>query len=359
MKMLNKKKTRPVELLLLMLLLPLLLTGCTTVNQISQASCSLYELPPDLSDASINDSVIKYFSSGLKGKVIFLDPGHGGSDKKSKSPNGLVTEADINLRVGLYLRDFLSKAGVKVLMSRDTDKTVDLKERTRLANESDAQFFISIHHNAPGKDSDRYTNYSSTYYHATEDDYEHHPSNRDLAKYINRDLAFNTGRPAGLASFDGTVSDYLIYPGDGFSVLRTINIPAVLVECSFFTNLNEEIRLSDTTYNKLEAWGIFKGMGRYFRAATPQLSMKKKQLVKGKVELQVEINSKQEILARQVKIYKNKEILPEKEFSVSKNLLTINLGDSWKKETVVKIIVTNKSGLSNLPFILTLTPEVN
>lgn len=334
-------------------------TGCTTVNQVSQTSCSLFEMPPDLTDAAINDSVIKYYSSALKGKVFFLDPGHGGSDRKNKSPNGLVTEADINLKVALYLRDFLTRAGAKVLMSRDTDKTVELKERSRLANESEAGFFISIHHNAPGKPTDSHINYSSTYYHATEDDFEHHPSNRDLAKYINRDLAFNTGRPPGLASFDGTVSDYLIYPGDGFSVLRNTNIPAVLVECSFFTNLNEEIRLSDSLYNKLEAWGIFKGTGKYFRAAVPQLSLKTRQIVKSKLELKVDITSKQEIRSHQIKVFKDKELLPEKFYTVSNNLLTIDLGDSWKKETVVKVVVTNKSGLSNLPFVITLTPEVN
>ncbi len=336
-----------------------LFTGCASVSESVNTSCSLYDMPPDLANQSVHDSVIASFAPAFKGKVIFLDPGHGGSDRKNKSPNGLVTEADINLKVGLYLREMLQQAGAKVIMSRETDKTVELKERPLMANSSDAQYFISIHHNAPGKPTDRFTNYTSTYYHATEEDYEHHPSNRDMAKYVNRELAFNTGRPAGLASFDGTISDYLIYPGDGFAVLRTIKLPAILVECTFFTNLNEEIRLSDTLYNKLEAWGIFKGLGKYFRAPVPALSLKSNTTKGGKKILEIAVNSKQQVEPWNIKAFANKAPLPAEKIKFEKNTITLDLGDAYKRETEVKVIVTNKAGLSNLPFIINLTPEAN
>jgi N-acetylmuramoyl-L-alanine amidase len=344
-----------------LIILALFLSGCGTITstEVGKTSCNLFELPPELESSVINDSVVLVYTPALTGKKFYLDPGHGGSDRKNKSPNGIVIEADINLFVSLYLKGFLERAGATVNMTRETDKTVELNERTNMANNSDAEYFISVHHNAPGKASDRFTNYTSTYYHAEEKDYEHHPSNRDLARYINRDLAFNTGRPAGLASFDGTISDYLIYPGDGFSVLRNINLPAVLVECSFFTNLNEELRLSDTLYNKMEAWGIFKGLAKYFKTSPPALSLKEKKIKKGKLELIVELNSKQPILPYSIKVFNNKELLPATLVSFEKNLLIINLEDSYKRETEIKIIVTNKVGLSNLPFILILTPEVN
>lgn len=335
------------------------LSGCTTIAPDISSSCKLFDLPPELTNDVLKDSAFVFYSSALTGKKFYLDPGHGGDDRKNKSPNGLVTEADINLRVALYLRDFLLKSGATVYMSRDKDQTVELKERTTFANQTDAEFFISVHHNAPGKPSDRFTNYSSTYYHATEEDYEHHPSNRDLARYINRDLAFNTGTPAGLASFDGTISDYLIYPGDGFSVLRNINIPAVLVECTFFTNLNEEQRLADTMYNMTEAWGIYKGIGKYFRANPPTVSLKSKTTKKSNLQLKLEINSKQPVLKHTIKIYSNKILLSENSYSLDKNVLTVDLGDAYKRDTEVKITFSNKAGLSNLPFKLLLTPEVN
>ncbi len=336
-----------------------LFTGCATVTETVNTSCSLYDLPPDLADGALTDSVIASFAKGYSGKVIFLDPGHGGSDRKNKSPNGLVTEADINLKVALYLREMMQKAGAKVIMSRETDKTVELKERPKMANDSEAQFFISVHHNAPGKPTDRFTNYTSTYYHATEADYEHHPSNRDMARYVNRDLAFNTGHPAGLASFDGTISDYLIYPGDGFAVLRGINIPGILVECTFFTNLNEEIRLSDSLYNKVEAWGIFKGIGKYFNAPVPLLELKSKKVKSGKQLMEIAVNSKQPVEPWNIKAFANKAPLPAEKIKFEKNLITLDLGDAFKRETEVKVIVTNKAGLSNLPFIINLTPEAN
>ncbi len=334
-------------------------SGCTTITPDTSSSCKLYDIPPELTNEALKDSAFVFYTPALRGKKFFLDPGHGGDDRKNKSPNGLVIEADINLKVSLYLRDFLVKSGAIVYMSRDKDQTVELKERTNLANKSDAEFFISVHHNAPGKPSDRFTNYASTYYHALEDDYEHHPSNRDLARYINRDLAFNTGTPAGLASFDGTISDYLIYPGEGFSVLRNINIPAVLVECTFFTNLNEELRLADSMYNMTEAWGIYKGIGKYFRGNPPTISLKSKTIKKGNLQLKLEINSKQPVLLHTIKIYNNKTLLTEGSFSLDKNILTVDLGDAYKRETEVKVIFSNKAGLYNLPFKLLLTPEVN
>ena len=171
----------------------------------------------------------------------------------------------------MALRDFLREAGVKVIMSRDKDITVDLKERSYMADRSGAELFISIHHNAPGRDGDRGINYTSTYYHAKETDYEYEPSERDIAKYIQRDLAYAMRNSGGLGSFDGTYSDYWIYPGAGFSVLRVTKIPSILVECGFFTNLHEERRLALDEFNRIQAWGIFRGIASYYSAGIPKI----------------------------------------------------------------------------------------
>jgi N-acetylmuramoyl-L-alanine amidase len=76
----------------------------------------------------------------------------------------------------------------------------------------------------------------------------------------------NSGGPG---SFDGTYSDYSIYPGEGFAVLRNTNIPAVLVECGFHTNTHEEKRIVQDEFNRIQAWGIFRGLCRYFYAGVP------------------------------------------------------------------------------------------
>jgi N-acetylmuramoyl-L-alanine amidase len=69
------------------------------------------------------------------------------------------------------------------------------------------------------------------------------------------------------------LSDYNIYPNAGFAVLRLAQIPAVLIEGSFFSSAYEEQRLKREEFNTIEAWGAFKGIGRYLKAGIPQLAM--------------------------------------------------------------------------------------
>ena len=262
--------------ILLFSFLIILFTACSTSEKIVTkyvSDCIYYEIPTDLRDETQTEKSIEYYKPGLTGKKIFIDPGHGGSDRRNKSENGVVVEADVNLRVSLYLRDFLTRAGAVVIMSRDKDETVDLKYRSELANESGADLFISVHHNSPGKVGDNWTNYTSTFYHAKEGYYQYEPGEHDIAKFVQRDLAYAMRNPGGLGSFDGTYSDFWIYPGDGFSVLRKTEIPAILIECGFHSNRVEEIRLADEQFNKIQAWGIFKGLGKYFRLGSPTITL--------------------------------------------------------------------------------------
>jgi len=181
-------------------LILILISACSTVKLPEP----YYEIPNEFKNEQTLNQAIKTYSSFIKDKKLYLDPGHGGEDRRGKSPDGSVVEADVNLRVGLHLKNFLEQAGAIVYMSRTTDKTVDLEERSILANNSDADLFISIHHNAPGSSEDRWTNYTSTYYHATPNDYEYEPSEQDLAIYIQRELAYGMRNSNGLGSFDGT-----------------------------------------------------------------------------------------------------------------------------------------------------------
>src|SRR5690625_1015691 len=78
---------------------------------------------------------------------IYIDPGHGGSDSGS-SGNDLL-EKDITLKIALSVRDELNNyEDVSVKLSRTTDKTVSLSERTNEANQWGADYFLSIHLNA-------------------------------------------------------------------------------------------------------------------------------------------------------------------------------------------------------------------
>lgn len=245
------------------LLLLTLFAGCS--------STVFFEIPYEFRFPEKKDSFYRNYSKYLLGKKFFLDAGHGGEDRRNKGYKQEAVEADANLQVVLHLREFLTAAGAVVILSRDKDTTVALKDRSILANKSGADFFLSIHHNAPADSNDFWTNYTATYYHALDTNHEFDPCERDLARYIQRDLSYAMRNSGGPASFDGTQSDYSIYPKQGFSVLRLTEIPSVLIECGFTTSSFESQRIAVEDFNKVEAWGIFKGICRYLASGIPAI----------------------------------------------------------------------------------------
>lgn len=327
-------------------LLLLLQAGCS-----SSSTFHLFEYPLDWKDTEVCTKTISDFSHYLSGKKIFLDPGHGGEDRRNTSRSGIVVEADVNLRVSLALKKYLEQAGSLVFISRDKDETVELGYRSVLANNSGADFFISVHHNAPGKTEDDYTNYTSVYYHAKDVDYEYEPCNQDMARYIQRDLSYVMGNPGGLGSFDGTYSDYNIYPGDGFSVLRKTKIPAVLIEGAFHTSRMEELRLNNEDFNQIQAWGIFRGLSKYFRAGIPTIALMadSTKFESQKLSLSFQLNDKDGINHKTIVVYFNKEEI-EHSFDKTINVLSIKLEDAADGEYQLRVVCASKNGNHSLPY---------
>jgi N-acetylmuramoyl-L-alanine amidase len=209
----------------------------------------------------------------LEGVQIVLDPGHGGrADRKGwkRGPTGL-REAEVNLRVAQFLRDFLQAAGADVVLTRsadvylDPDDSLDLRRRIEIANQRQADLFLSIHHNA-GASAD--ANYTSVFYHATPD---YSPPSLDAARHLLEGLndALRLEQHLGCA----LVSDYAVLPGRGFAVLRQAEVPAVLTEASFHSNPDEENRLRDALYNRREAYGLFLGLARWAQAGLPRVAL--------------------------------------------------------------------------------------
>lgn len=333
--------------------LPLLIfVACSSSTEYLKVDPKMfYEIPKDWEDSLSRQAVIDNYSEFLNGHKFFIDPGHGGEDRKNKSQDGKLVEADLNLKVALALKDYLEQAGAVVFMSRDKDTTVDLKERSIMANNSGAEFFISIHHNSPGSVENTWTNYTATFYHATEDDYEYEPFNHDFAKYVQRDLSYVMRTSGGLGSFDGTYSDYKIYPGDGFSVLRETQLPAILIEAAFFTSEFEKYRLAEEEFNKIQAWGIFRGIGKLFQAGIPEVT-----LLKDKCELKPEglhlvlkLEDESGIRAESIRTYFDK-VPVNHNFSENDNTLTIDIKDIQPGEHILRVICENHNGIHSLPY---------
>lgn len=205
----------------------------------------------------------------LEGVRICLDPGHGGRGEISdsnKGPTGLQ-EAEINLRVSQMLRDMLTAAGAVVVMTRDADvflhpdEKEDLRLRAELANQSGCDFFISVHHNSSSRVQ---ANFPSVWYHK---DVNNNPVSLNIACELAAGLREELQLPEQLGC--DVLSDQLMYK-TGFAVLRQTRSPAVLVECSFFSNPEQEDLLRDPQYLRREARGLFAGLARYAYGGLPR-----------------------------------------------------------------------------------------
>jgi len=194
----------------------------------------------------------------LIGKTICIDPGHGGTaatDTFRVGPGG-EREEWINLRVALYLQEFLQKEGIKVVMTRTTDEPVDLKSRALLAIENKADVFVSIHHNAT---ADTSVNFPIIYFHGNASENQ---ASVQLAKILAQSISsemYDRQTPVSV------VSDHVIFPGSGTAVLKhSYGIPGVIGEASFFSNAKEEIRLKNEDYNKKEALAYLRTLKEFF-----------------------------------------------------------------------------------------------
>ncbi len=204
----------------------------------------------------------------LAGKVICLDPGHGGTaatDAFRVGPGG-EREEWINLRVALLLQEMLEARGARVVMTRTADVPVELSARARLAVENQADVFLSIHHNAT---ADPEVNFPIVYFHGNASE---NAASIALGRVVARNLRtalFDGEGPASL------VSDHAIFPGTGASVLRnSYGIPGVIGEASFFSNPQEEERLKDPDANRREAEAYLVSLREFFSAEIPPIAEK-------------------------------------------------------------------------------------
>jgi len=206
------------------------------------------------------------YARWLEGLKICLDPGHGGQaylPGYKRGPTG-VREAEVNLRVAFFLREFLEGSGAIVIMTREDDSFVGLRQRCEIANQAGCDLFISMHHNASSREE---ANYTSTWYHFTPD---YRPANMDLARYLQAGVSDALRLPEYPPT--GLYSDQLMYK-TGFGVLRNIEMPGALMEASFHSNPTEEDRLRDHEYNRREAYGYFLGLAQYAAAGFPHAEL--------------------------------------------------------------------------------------
>lgn len=199
----------------------------------------------------------------LKGKSVFIDPGHGGKDVSDLfrvGPGG-VREEEINLRVGLILFDMLRRAGVTVRISRTGDDDVPLRERVDLVNECKPDLLIGIHHNGSPRREDT-VNYPAVLIWGNK---HIRPLSYDFARLLLDEfqrIMDERGR---------VVSDFSVYPETGTMILRETRYicPGVIGEAGFFSDEMHARRLKDIHYNQLEAEAYFLAIAEFFKRGVP------------------------------------------------------------------------------------------
>lgn len=177
-------------------------------------------------------------------KVIAIDPGHGGKDPGAVA-NGLK-EKDLTLGVGLYLKEYLEQAGIKVIMTRSTDTYLTLDERVAVAEKGGADTFVSLHMNSAGSTASG----TETFY-TTSGTSDRAKSSKALAEFIQERLVDTLGTKDRGEKIEN------------YRVIYKNSLPAVLVEMGFISNA-EEAKLINT-HQKETAKAIYMGILDYYK----------------------------------------------------------------------------------------------
>jgi N-acetylmuramoyl-L-alanine amidase len=231
--------------------------------------------------------------SGMRPLVVAIDPGHGGQDPGAVGPTG-KREKDITLAVARELaRQVNATPGLKAFLTRDTDVFIPLPMRAQKARSAKADIFISIHADAA---ENRAATGSSVYVLSTKG------ASSQRARWLaDKENAADLVGGVRLQQTEGTLANVLLDLAQSgymkasedaaghvlgglkrigknhkpnieranFAVLRTSDMPAMLVETAFISNPDEERRLMDPAYQRQIAGAVLDGVHTFFSRQPP------------------------------------------------------------------------------------------
>jgi N-acetylmuramoyl-L-alanine amidase len=223
-------------------------------------------------------------------RIIVIDPGHGGIDPGAIGAGG-VYEKDIVLRMGLELRRQLEATGrYQVVMTRDADRILRLRDRLQTAHESGGQLFISLHADSLVSAPD--VRGASVY------TLSEQASNTEAARLASKENRADILAGIDLSNQEDIVTEILIDLAQrdannksievanlmvdelrdvtkmarqgrsqaGFVVLKSPDMPSVLIELGYLSNRNDEEELRSSAHLSGLAQALVKGIDRYFDA---------------------------------------------------------------------------------------------
>ncbi len=220
---------------------------------------------------------------GLKIGKIVIDPGHGGHDTGTIGPHGLEEKdlvLDVSRRLGKLLE---ARLGAEVVYTRADDTFIPLETRTSIANQEQADLFVSVHANS-SRDPDArgvetyYLNFTSSSEALDVAARENAASDKtiyelqDLVKKIalkekieeSQQFASDVQKSlhSGLATKNPGLRDRGVKKAP-FIVLIGANMPSILAEISFVSNPGDEHRLRTPEYRQRIAESLYRGISKY------------------------------------------------------------------------------------------------
>ncbi|MDY4339118.1 N-acetylmuramoyl-L-alanine amidase [Xanthomonas sp. LF07-6] len=230
---------------------------------------------------------------GMRPLIVAIDPGHGGQDPGASGPTG-KHEKDVTLAIGRELaRQINATPGMKAYMTRTTDVFIPLPMRAQKARAAKADIFISIHADAA---ENRSATGSSVYVLSTKG------ASSQRARWLaDKENAADLIGGVRLQKTDSTLANVLLDLAQSghmkssedaaeqvlgglkrignnhkpeieranFAVLRTSDMPAMLVETAFISNPDEERRLTDPAYQRRIAGAVLDGVSTFFTRQPP------------------------------------------------------------------------------------------
>ncbi len=256
--------------------------------------------------------------------TVAIDPGHGGKDPGAIGLYG-NNEKDVVLQIAKRLRDKINKhKGMRAIMTRSSDTFIPLQERVRIASRHRADLFISVHANANVRrsmsGSSVYvlsrrgaSSQAARFIAARENaaqakklgDINFSGRNRMLktvlldltrSSTLNRSLSLAKNVLKELSTINNLHRGRV--ESAAFVVLKSLEIPSMLVETAYISNPKEEMQLSQTAYQAKLASAIFKGVNSYYKRYIPKARYQVKSKSKTKPKSKVSPKSYQRYTVR-------------------------------------------------------------
>ena len=188
-------------------------------------------------------------------RLIFIDVGHGGRDTgaiaNEKTQNELF-EKDVNLKVALYLKEFLYEANANAYFVREKDEYFAMLERPEIANSINAQLYVSIHNNS----SDYYWPKGTEVHYYDKVD-EEGRDEMELYGIYSKNVAQSVHKE--LISTLGTY-DRGVKRSPKYAVLNKTEMPAILIEGAFLSNAEDFEIIRTDEYARRYAYAVAKGL---------------------------------------------------------------------------------------------------